>query len=119
MKFVYQSFRWMAGAWIICFLLMPEKIAAQAQSDLYAEIDQRIKIDVPNIPLSMLEITVTGGTIRQTDSPYNDSGTFYREDERFKRHKKGVSTYWIVRPAWVLARYGYQSAPAIRPRCTS
>jgi len=88
----------------MCCLLIPEKLAAQ--SELYAEIDQRIKIDVPNVPLSMLEISVTGGTIKPTTSPYYDIGIMSYKDEKFKRHKRGVSTYWIVHPSWVLAEGG-------------
>jgi hypothetical protein len=87
-----------AGVWITCCLLTPDKLAAQ----LYAETDNLIKIDIPDVPLSMLEISATGGTIKQTKDPY-DSGNFSTYNERYK---KGVSTYWIARPSWVLSEYG-------------
>jgi hypothetical protein len=110
MKDKKKSFRWVVtGVWIICCLLAPGKLAAQAQPYLYAEIDNFIKIDVPGVPFSMLEISATGGTIKQTKSPYENVDRYTiidKSTEKYKRYKKGVSTYWIAHPAWVLAEFG-------------
>jgi len=97
----------MTGVWVICSLLMPGKLAAQ--SHLYAEADNLIKIDVPDLPLSMLEISAKGGTIKQTKSPYENVDKYTvidKESAKYKRYKKGISTYWIAHPSWVLSEYG-------------
>ncbi len=103
MGFVYQSFRWMAGAWIICLFLIPGKV--EAQQFLYADTSNFIEIIVPGIPFSMLEVSATGGTIektKRTRPAYPSS----RNTMGNTLVKSVTVECWIARPAQVLSING-------------